>query len=213
MQTDLELGKQVHAVLVAMGIETPMKLKHETNYGMIQENFRDIIDGLGLNLNDDSIKGTPERLAKMYLEEIFTGMNYTNFPKCTTVVNLMNYDEMIAVTAEVNSMCEHHFVPFIGKCTVGYIPKDKVIGLSKIPRIVDFFSRRPQIQERLTEQISATLEYILGTDDVAVVMECEHLCVRLRGVKDSQSRTTTSKLRGRFRSVPELRSEFLTLTR
>jgi GTP cyclohydrolase I len=215
MKTDQELGSHVQAILIRMGIETPMKVtpNREGADETLRTCFTQVMNVLELNPNDDSLKGTPERIAKMYLEEIFTGLSYANFPKCTTVENKMDYDELITVTANVNSICEHHFVPFIGKATIGYIPRNKVIGLSKIPRIVDFFSRRPQIQERLTVQISACLEFILETDDIAVVIECEHLCVRLRGVKDSTSKTTTSKMAGRFRSVPELRAEFLVLNR
>jgi GTP cyclohydrolase IA len=125
----------------------------------------------------------------------------------------MAYDEMVAVKCTVKSVCEHHFVPFIGIAHVAYLPRNAVLGLSKFNRVVDFFSRRPQIQERLTEQISAALCYILQTDDVAVVIQAKHFCVALRGVQDHVSDTTTSKVKGRFKSVPELRAEFLALTK
>jgi GTP cyclohydrolase I len=149
----------------------------------------------------------------MWCEEIFTGLDYQNFPKCTTIENGMAYDEMISCKASVMSCCEHHLVPFIGICYAAYIPNEKVVGLSKINRIVDFFSRRPQVQERLTLQISETLRYILKTDDVAVVIKAEHMCVKLRGVKDAASETITSKMSGKFLSNPSLRAEFLSLTR
>jgi GTP cyclohydrolase I len=125
----------------------------------------------------------------------------------------MRYDEMVAVKCTVKSVCEHHFVPFIGIAHIAYIPHDRVLGLSKFNRVVDFFSRRPQIQERLTEQVSAALRYILQTNDLAVVIQAKHFCVALRGVQDHLSDTTTSKLKGRFLSVPELRAEFLSLTK
>ena len=219
MANDPELGKRVAQMLLVRGIETPMNhitkqtLGEKAVFDSIARNHGEVMIGLGLDMQDDSLRDTPKRVAKMYCQEIFTGLDYDNFPAATVVENKMGYDEMIAGSASVMSLCEHHFVPFIGLANIAYIPKTKVLGLSKFNRIVDFFSRRPQIQERLTEQISATLRMVLETEDVAVVIKAEHLCVKLRGVKDSQSVTITSKLSGRFKEVSELRSEFLSLTR
>ena len=167
---------------------------------------------LGLDLTDDSLIETPKRVAKMYVNEIFWGLDFDAFPKCTTVENKMNYDEMVVErNVNVQSNCEHHFVIIDGLATVGYIPKDKVLGLSKINRIVEYFSKRPQIQERLTEQVYYALQYILGTDDIAVVIDAQHYCVKSRGVEDVGSSTVTSKLGGCFRTNPEVRTEFMSI--
>lgn len=218
MKNDLNgLGAEIRSVLVEHGLEspspTPTVLDGATRKQLLADHFKRILELLGLDLIDDSLRDTPHRVATMYLEEVFYGLNYDNFPRITVVQNNMKYDEMISVKCQVKSFCEHHFVPFIGTAYVAYIPNSHVLGLSKFNRVVDFFSRRPQIQERLTEQISRSLIHILHTDDVAVVIEAEHLCVQLRGVQDECSSTVTSKLSGRFRSVPEARSEFLALTR
>lgn len=210
--TDYTLGQEVQQHLIKLGIETPMGKRDfaQTIKDAIAENHRRTMNLLGLDTTDDSLKDTPDRVGKMYAYEIFGGLDYLQFPSCTTVENKMGYDEMIVVSdINVMSVCEHHFIPFIGRARIGYIPKDRVLGLSKFNRIVDFFCRRPQIQERLTEQISATLRMILDTGDVAVVIKAEHLCVKLRGVKDQNSSTTTSKMSGRFRTVEALRNEFL----
>lgn len=211
--TDHELGKKIHIKLKNMGIETPMNYPPE-DPTIIGASFRDIMqEGLGLDLTDDSLDGTPARIAKMYGQEVFYGLNYKNFPACTTVENKMGYDEAVVVKdADVLSVCEHHFVPFIGKACVAYLPSTKVLGLSKINRVVDFFSRRPQVQERLTEQIWHALAVILETHNIAIVIRAEHMCVRLRGVKQ-ESHTITSKLGGIFRTKPEARAEFFALTR
>lgn len=226
--TDPELGKLIGELLKRKGVETPMndiyvgtilcnptdseRMKYVSQE--VVESQTKIMQSLGMDLEDDSLKDTPDRVAKMYCQEIFTGLDYNNFPKCTTVTNKMKHDELIIVKgANVLSMCEHHFVPFVGTCSVGYIPTTKVLGLSKIPRVVDFFSRRPQIQERLTAQIYIALSDILETEDVAVVIKAEHMCMKLRGVKQAESETITSKMGGRFMLKPELRQEFLTLTR
>jgi GTP cyclohydrolase I len=210
-----DLGTRVHQHLTKMGIETPFEQFSATpsvKQG-IEHHYGEIMKLLGLNLDDDSLADTPGRIAKMYCEEIFYGLSYDNFPKCTSIENKMRYDEMISQRCTVMSVCEHHAVPFMGVAFVAYVPSTKVIGLSKMNRIVDFFSRRPQVQERLTAQICETLKYVLKTEDVAVVVQAEHLCVKLRGVKDSQSYTTTSKMSGKFMNVPSLRAEFLALTR
>jgi GTP cyclohydrolase I len=153
-------------------------------------------------------------MAKMYIKEIYKGLNYHNFPKCTAVENKMGYDEMVVEPkCNVQSNCEHHGVVISGYASVAYIPNKRVIGLSKINRIVEFFSKRPQIQERLTEQIFHALCYILDTDNVAVVVNAEHYCVKSRGVEDVGAYTVTSKLGGVFRTDASVRQEFLALSR
>jgi GTP cyclohydrolase I len=147
----------------------------------------------------------------MYTQEIFWGLNYANFPKATAVGNTMKYDELLATKCTVRSVCEHHLVPFTGTAWIGYLPKTKILGLSKFNRVVDFFSRRPQIQERLTAQITAALQLILETKDVACVIRAAHMCVMLRGIEDHQSETVTSEMGGRFFSKAPLRQEFLNL--
>lgn len=176
----------------------------------ITESFTDIMETLGLDLNNDSLKDTPRRIAKMYVNEIFSGLTSANFPKMTVIENEMDYDQMVLVQdIQALSVCEHHFQTIDGFATVAYIPNKKVIGLSKINRIVQFFSRRPQVQERLTKQIADCLEYVLETDHVAVHMNAKHYCVIARGVQDHQSSTTTTDLRGHFKSKQETRVEFL----
>lgn len=170
------------------------------------------MEALGLDLTDDSLIDSPRRVAKMFVSEIFWGLDYDNFPKCTAVENKMRYDEMVVErNISVMSSCEHHFVVIDGNATVAYIPGQHVLGLSKLNRIVEYFSKRPQIQERLTEQIYFALQYILGTDDIAVVVDAIHYCVRSRGVEDHGSSTVTSKLGGRFRTDPALRAEFMSI--
>ena len=213
---DNALGLDVHKHLVIAGVETPMNYKKVMdNDGKIERLtslFEQILDELGMDRSDDSIEGTPMRLAKMYPFELMYGMDYRNFPKCTAVQNKMAYDEMVFENnITVKSLCEHHLIPIVGVAHVAYIPKDKVLGLSKLNRIVEFFSRRPQIQERLAEQIYHTLAFILGTEDIAVVINAKHLCVSHRGVNDSTSMTVTSKLGGEFRDDHAVRAEFMNL--
>lgn len=217
MKKNPKLGAEVNQYLIKKGKETPMNKRAINNYSdqekrdAIQNCFDVIMRMLGLDLTDDSLIDTPARVTKMYMDEIFYGLDYDNFPKCTAVENKMNYDEMVVVNnISVQSNCEHHFVVIDGKAKVAYIPKDKVLGLSKINRIVEFFSKRPQIQERLTEQIFYALEYILGTSDIAVTINATHYCVKSRGVRDEESDTTTSKLGGKFLRG-EVRAEFLAL--
>jgi len=211
-QVDSILGADVHAHLLSIGVETPMdKANTETEVSkraLIESHFAEIMKALGLDLTDDSLIDTPRRVAKMYVDEIFYGLNYNLFPKCTTVDNKMHYNEMVLTRATVQSSCEHHFITISGKATVAYIPKTKVIGLSKINRIVDFFAKRPQIQERLTEQIFHALCFILDTDNVAVIVDAEHFCVKARGVRDVNSSTVTARLGGSFLASP-VRAEFL----
>ena len=214
-KTDPELGQQVHEHLVKMGVETPTlpnTLDRKDKIDCIEEHFTAIMKYLGLDLTDDSLIDTPKRVAKMYVNEIFWGLDYDAFPKCTTVDNKMKYDEMVVERGiNVQSNCEHHFVVIDGKATVGYIPNQKVLGLSKINRIVEYFSKRPQIQERLTEQVYFALQYILETDNIAVVIDAQHYCVKSRGVEDVGSSTVTSKLGGVFKSDPAVRTEFMNI--
>lgn len=216
MKTDKILGEKVHKFLAAKGVETPMTGElhnKEVRKKNISNLFAEIMYQLNLNLKDDSLKGTPDRVAKMYVDEMFYGLDYNNFPKCTAVDNKMKYDEMVTVDKiSLSSSCEHHFVIIDGFAAVSYIPNDRVIGLSKINRIVDFFAKRPQIQERLTEQIYWALSYILDTEDIAVKIKATHYCVKARGVKDVTSNTTTTKLGGVFRNA-DARNEFLNLTK
>jgi len=211
------LGTEVNAYLKKKGVQTPMKgLPDEITTDVQQTNIAfkigDIMAVLGLDLEDDSLKGTPKRIANMFVNELYWGLSDDYFPRAMTVENKMSYDEMIVIK-DVTSMsaCEHHFVTIDGKCSIAYIPNKKVLGLSKINRIVEYFSRRPQIQERLTEQIFYALEYILETSNIAVVMEGVHYCVKSRGVEDTSSSTMTSKLGGRFKTDTAMRSEFMTL--
>lgn len=213
MATDTALGEMIGERLKLAGIETPMTndlliARRDHISGM----FYKIMQALGLDLKDDSLQGTPARIGKMFVSEVFYGLQYSNFPKCTTVENKMKYDEVIVSDGiDVLSMCEHHFIPFVGKAYVGYIPKTKVLGLSKFNRVVDFFSRRPQVQERLTEQVHLAFRTILETDDIALVIRAQHMCVKLRGVKQNSTWTTTSKMSGRFRESDALRAEFMAL--
>ena len=216
-KTDPELGLKVHEHLVKMGVETPTipnKLIRTDKIHIIEGHFKSIMETLGLDLEDDSLIDTPKRVAKMYVNEIFWGLDYEAFPKCTTVDNKMKYNEMVCErNVSVQSKCEHNFVVIDGLATVAYVPKDKVLGLSKINRIVEYFSKRPQIQERLTEQVFHTLQFILETDDVAVMIDAQHYCVKSRGVEDTGSSTVTSRLGGGFKSDPAARAEFYQIAR
>jgi GTP cyclohydrolase I len=214
---DPELGQQVHEHLVKMGVETPTvnnSIDRKAKIEIIENAFTNIMLTLGLDLSDDSLIETPKRVAKMYVNEIFWGLDYDAFPKCTTVDNKMKYNEMVCErNVNVQSNCEHHFVIIDGLATVAYVPKDRVLGLSKINRIVEYFSKRPQIQERLTEQIFHTLQYILDTEDVAVMIDAQHYCVKSRGVEDTGSSTVTSRLGGGFKNDPAARAEFYQIAR
>lgn len=222
-KTDPALGKRVHEHLKALGLETPVtelvsvddKEKIEKITKLQEETLRT----LGLDLTDDSLQDTGRRIAKMYVEELFYGLSYDNFPKCTAVDNKLKYDEMVIERCSVKSVCEHHLVYFGTahrpdlSCWVAYMPGKSVLGLSKLSRIVDFFSRRPQIQERLTNQIAETIKLITGSEDVAVVMKGQHFCVLTRGVEDSDGVTITSNLNGAFRRDSTLRNEMMSLIR
>ena len=204
---------RVRIALERHGLETPMKsslLSREEKYDKIKAAFGDIADALGLDLSDDSLTETPHRIAKMYVDEIFSGLNYDNFPKISVIENKMHVEEMVKIDdISVISTCEHHFVTIDGKSRVAYIPGDKIIGLSKINRIVRFFSQRPQVQERLTQQIMVSLQTLLETDDVAVRIDAMHYCVKARGVMDASSRTETTALGGAFKTDSQIRSQFL----
>ena len=214
-KTDPALGQKVHEHLVSVGVETPVidnGLSRNEKIDKIQSHFNEIVTTLGIDLKDDSLTDTPKRIAKMYVNEIFWGLDYDAFPKATVVENKMNYNEMIVErNISVQSNCEHHFVVIDGLATVAYVPNKNVLGLSKINRIVEYFSKRPQIQERLTEQIYHALSFILETENVAVMVDAQHYCVKSRGVEDTGSSTITSRLGGNFKEYPEVRAEFLSL--
>ena len=214
-KTDPALGHSIHEYLVKQGVETPTtdnNLSRTDKIEVIEKHFIKIMEALGLDLTDDSLMDTPKRVAKMYVNEIFWGLDYDAFPKCTAVDNKMKYDEMVVErNINVQSNCEHHFVVIDGLATVGYIPNQKVLGLSKINRIVEYFAKRPQIQERLTEQVFHALQAILETDSVAVVVDAQHYCVKSRGVEDTGSFTVTSKLGGVFKTDSAVRSEFMNI--
>jgi GTP cyclohydrolase I len=189
-------------------------LSDEQKIEKITANFREIMETLGLDLTNDSLRDSPKRVAKMYVQEYFKGLKPENFPKITLIENEMLYDQMVVVKdIKVLSVCEHHFVTIHGTAHVAYIPSHGVVGLSKINRIADYFSRRPQVQERLTKQIADCLAYILKTDDVAVFIKAKHYCVISRGIQDINSETITSDLRGAFKTNPETRAEFLGICR
>jgi len=205
---------QVRDALIENGLETPMVdngLSHIEKYERIKKSMTDVVATLGLDLEDDSLIETPHRIAKMYVQEIFSGLDYSTFPKISVIDNKMSADEMITVDdIAVTSTCEHHFVVIDGFAKVAYIPSKKLIGLSKINRIVSFFSQRPQVQERLTRQILVALQTILETDNVAVSIKATHYCVKSRGIKDSNSQTSTTALGGVFKDA-NTRSEFLSV--
>lgn len=213
------LGEAVHQHLLNVGVETPMKdnqikVDDSEKRRLIHDNVSEILETLGLDLNDDSLTETPKRVAKMFVDELYWGLKPENFPKCTTVKNKMGYDEMVLEKGiTIMSDCEHHLRTIAGVAHIAYIPRSKVLGLSKLNRVADYFARRPQIQERLAEQIFHALAFILETDDVAVIIDAEHFCVKQRGVQDANSHTITSKLGGCFKSDPAVRAEFMSLVK
>ncbi len=206
-------ARLVRDTLVHHGLETPMidnGLSAEQKYRRIEALMREVVETLGLDLSDDSLAETPHRIAKMYVREIFSGLDYSEFPTLSLIDNKMGVNEMVKVRdIEMVSTCEHHFVTIDGTAKVAYIPKDKILGLSKINRLVRFFARRPQVQERLTRQILVALQALLGTDDVAVSIDATHYCVKSRGVMDSNSQTSTTALGGCFEKNIHTRAEFL----
>jgi len=216
-KTDPELGIRVHQYLQDCGVQTPIhpnNLSRSEKIDQIEKLAAEMHKVLGLDLNDDSLAETPKRIAKMMVNEIYWGLDAEAFPKCTTVENKMGYDEMVVEqNITVYSDCEHHWRPIVGTATIAYIPDKKVLGLSKMPRIVEYFARRPQIQERLTEQVYHALEYILETSNIAVSITAQHLCVSQRGVEDSSASTVTNKLGGVFKEDPATRQEFMQICR
>ena len=200
---------------IASAYNTPLRadafeLSDDKKVEIISEKFRDIMTTLGLDFTDDSLQGTPLRVAKMYVEEVFSGLNPKNKPFAKLFENKFQYDEMI-VEKDITfySHCEHHFVPIYGKAHVAYISTGNVIGLSKINRIVQYYAKRPQVQERLTIQVATELKEVLKTDHVAVVMDANHLCVSSRGVGDTNSKTGTAYFSGLFKEDPNRKKELL----
>ncbi len=199
---------------VMTSVDTPMRadafaLSEDEKIAEIEKHFEAIMSTLGLDLTDDSLKGTPHRVAKMYVKEIFQGLNPANMPKMALFENKYKYNEMLVEkNISFYSNCEHHFVPIMGRAHVAYISSGKVIGLSKLNRLVEFYAKRPQVQERLTMQIGKKLQEVLGTDDVAVVIDAKHLCVSSRGVKDESSSTVTAFYSGAFNDEAK-KAEFL----
>ena len=224
-KSDAVLGQKVREHLERVGLETPMTNRvndaEELKLIAIRGAMETALQALGLDLTDDSLMDTPNRVAKMWVREIFWGLDYNQIPKCTTIENKMarskkNSPNSFVVERNVNvqSNCEHHLVVIDGKACVAYIPREKVLGLSKLNRIVEFFSKRPQVQERLTEQIAATISFVTGTPDVAVYMEAVHYCVKSRGIQDTGSSTCTLAVDGVFgEDSSDIRREFLNIAR
>lgn len=203
----------IRDTLITKGLETPMvasELSSEEKYTRLKGLFTEVVNTLGLDLEDDSLAETPHRIAKMYVHEIFSGLNYENFPAIAVIENKMAVDEMVKVTdINLTSTCEHHFVTIDGLAQVAYIPNKKIIGLSKINRLVRFFAQRPQVQERLTQQILVAMQTLTDTENVAVSINATHFCVKSRGIMDVNSKTTTTALGGIFKTNPQTRAEFL----
>ncbi len=199
---------------ISTSIDTPMlstafDRTDEEKIAIIQEHFKVIMETMGLDLSDDSLKGTPKRVAKMFIKEIFSGLNPANKPAVALFDNKYKYNEMLVEkNISFYSNCEHHFVPIMGKAHVAYISNGKVIGLSKLNRLVEYFAKRPQVQERLTVQIAKEIQMALGTEDVAIVIDAKHLCVASRGVEDDTSSTITSFYGGKFKDDKK-KEEFL----
>ena len=200
---------------MSANLETPLRadafeLSAEEKVEKIEADFRNIMETLGLDLTDDSLKGTPKRVAKMFVKEIFGGLLPERKPGMSTFENKYNYNQiLVEKDIVVYSTCEHHFLPIVGRAHVGYISKGKVIGLSKMNRIVEYYAKRPQVQERLTMQIVKAMQEALGTDDVACIIDAKHLCVNSRGIKDIESSTVTAEYGGAFKENEQLRKEFI----
>lgn len=214
VETDLNMIDLIGDEHISTSVDTPLRedafaLSDKEKMAKIELHFREIMETLGLDLNDDSLRGTPKRVAKMYVQEIFSGLNPANKPSVALFENKYQYNEML-VEKDITffSNCEHHFVPIMGKAHVAYISNGYVIGLSKINRIVQYFAKRPQVQERLTVQIAEELKRVLKTDDVAVVIDAAHLCVSSRGIQDVNSATVTSHFSGKFRDENTRREFF-----
>ncbi|MFM2601019.1 GTP cyclohydrolase I FolE [Vibrio fortis] len=206
-------AEKVREALLANGLETPMtpsEMNSDQKYNRIKGLLTEVVSTLGLDLTDDSLAETPHRIAKMYVHEIFSGLDYNNFPKISVIDNKMSVDEMVKVSdIDLTSTCEHHFITIDGTAQVAYIPESKILGLSKINRIVRFFAQRPQVQERLTQQTLVAIQALVETENVAVTIKATHYCVKSRGVMDANSETTTTALGGIFKTNPQTRAEFL----
>ncbi|WP_261905329.1 GTP cyclohydrolase I FolE [Vibrio fortis] len=206
-------AEKVRDALLAKGLETPMtpsEMNSDQKYNRIKGLLTEVVSTLGLDLTDDSLAETPHRIAKMYVHEIFSGLDYNNFPKISVIDNKMSVDEMVKVSdIDLTSTCEHHFITIDGLAQVAYIPESKILGLSKINRIVRFFAQRPQVQERLTQQVLVAIQTLVETENVAVTIKATHYCVKSRGVMDANSETTTTALGGIFKTNPQTRAEFL----
>ncbi len=186
-------------------------LPNEEKIAFIAERFSEILQALGLDVHDESLSHTPYRIAKMYVNEIFSGLDLDQFPDISTMEDRYKHAQrsnIVFMKVGFTSFCEHHFVPMVGKAYIAYLPQGKLIGLSKIPRIVRYFSRRPQVQERLTAQIADSLSFLLETEDVAVSLAAEHFCVLARGIEDEDSHAITNVLRGQFDADEKMRHEF-----
>jgi GTP cyclohydrolase I len=211
---EVELAEEMGDAHASTHADTPMRegafdRSDEEKIELIAGHFREIMDVLGLDLTDDSLRGTPHRVAKMYVKEIFSGLNPASRPEAKLFDNKYRYGEMLVEkNIGFHSSCEHHFVPIIGQAHVAYISGGRVVGLSKLNRIVRYYAKRPQVQERLTVQIAEDLKRALGTEDVAVIIDAKHLCVSMRGVEDTSSSTVTAHYSGKFQD-PEVRQELL----
>ena len=220
-KSDPVLGHKVRAHLITKGLETPIDVDNlhrpeAEKIAIIETHMTEIMNTLGLDLRDDSLIETPKRVAKMFVKELFWGLDPDKFPKCTAIENKMDYRNSFVLEKEitVHSSCEHHLVTIDGFATVAYIPHNKVLGLSKLNRIVQYFAKRPQVQERLTEQIAETISFVAETPDVAVYVDAVHYCVKSRGIQDVSSSTITLATRGKFAEPDsEVRREFLNIAR
>lgn len=219
-KSNADLGQRVREHLVSKGLETPttslVDRPANEKIAAIKPHFAAIMEALGLDLEDDSLEGTPARIARMYVSEIFWGLDYNQFPKCTAIDNSMEYSHSFVLERNINiqSNCEHHFVVIDGFATIAYIPNKKVLGLSKLNRIAEFFAKRPQVQERLTNQIKETIAFITETEDVAVYIDAKHFCVKSRGIQDIGSSTVTLSVGGIFaEEQSDIRREFLAIAR
>ncbi|MGU9938585.1 GTP cyclohydrolase I FolE [Empedobacter brevis] len=212
---DKHLHDEIGDDHMSANLETPLRadafeLSAEEKVEKIEADFRNIMETLGLDLTDDSLKGTPKRVAKMFVKEIFGGLLPERKPGMSTFDNKYNYNQMLVEKdIVVYSTCEHHFLPIVGRAHVGYISKGRVIGLSKMNRIVEYYAKRPQVQERLTMQIVKAMQEALGTEDVACIIDAKHLCVNSRGIKDIESSTVTAEFGGAFKENEQLRKEFI----
>lgn len=203
---------------ISTSLETPLRedafdINDDRKIDLIQNHFKEIMYILGLDLSDDSLSGTPHRVAKMYVKEIFSGLNPANKPETKLFQNKYEYNEMlIEKDITLYSYCEHHFVPIVGKVHVAYISNGQVIGLSKINRLVQYYAKRPQVQERLTNQIAEGLKQALQSDDIAVIIDATHLCVSSRGIKDTNTSTITTHYSGKFQTE-KTKAEFISLSK